>query len=52
METVKLVYDTALNMATQLFNACMRSWDIFGTFVVFMALIRVISRIFNKTKND
>ena len=50
MEIVKTVFDQALQMMTQLFNACISDWSWFGTFLIFIFLIRKVAQAFNKTK--
>ena len=50
MEVVTQVFDLSLKMLTQLFNACMNSWGIFGTWIVLLILLRKLAQAFNKTK--
>lgn len=50
METVRTVFDTLINMALTLFNTALTSWGIFGSFLLFSAILRKIANTFNKLK--
>lgn len=51
MDNVKLIFDTSLNMVVQLWNTALNSWGIFGSFIIFIALLRKIANTFNKLKS-
>lgn len=51
MELVYQVFDHSLNMLSYLFHTMINRWDIFGLFLISMALLRKIGRTFNKLKS-
>ena len=51
MEKVTLVFNTVLDMVVQLWNSCLKDWSIFGTFILSFAILKKISRVFNKLKS-
>lgn len=51
METVKLVFDNLLSLFRTFWNTALGSWSIFGTFIIFSALIRKVARTFNRLKS-
>lgn len=51
MEIVRTVFNQALSMLIQLWNTALGSWGIFGSWVIFMALLRKVANTFNKLKS-
>lgn len=51
METVKLVFDNLINLFKQFWNTALGSWGIFGSFIIFNALIRKVANVFNRLKS-
>ena len=51
MAQVKLVFDTALNLLVELWNTALGRWGIFGSFIIFSALLRKVARTFNRLKS-
>lgn len=52
MSIVYQVFDQCIEMMTELFNTALQSWGIFGSFIIFIALVRIIARTFNRTKGS
>lgn len=50
MEIVNQVFNQCLNMVVQLWNTALNNWGIFGSFIIFYAVLKVIARTFNKLK--
>lgn len=51
MDKVKLIFDTSLQMIVQFWNTALGSWGIFGSFIIFYALLRKVANTFNKLKS-
>lgn len=50
MQVVYTVFDQCVEMMSELFNTCISDWSIFGTFLIFLFLIRKLAQAFNKLK--
>ena len=51
MDIVYTVFNQSLNMIVQLWSTALGRWGIFGTFIIFIAVLRKIGRTFNKLKS-
>lgn len=51
MDIVYSVFNQSLSMLTELWSTALGRWGIFGTFIIFIAIMRKIGRTFNKLKS-
>lgn len=51
MDIVYSVFNKAIEMLIQLWGTALGSWGIFGTFIIFIAILRRIGKTFNKLKS-
>ena len=50
MTIVYQVFNQCVDMMTEFFNTAMTDWGIFGTFIIFIFLLRKVAQTFNKSK--
>lgn len=51
MDIVYTVFNQSISMLTELWSTALGRWGIFGTFIIFYAILRRIARTFNKLKS-
>lgn len=51
MDLLKSVFDTSVNMMSDLFSNASYNWGIFGGFIIAFPIMKKVANIFNKLKS-